>query len=204
MVEWNIRPRGRSCALCGKPFEDKQACVSALKEVEGGGFERVDCCAACWKQMPREWQPFSLWEGAFEAPPPAEVKAEPVKKETAEDLLRKLLLLDDPSMRNVAYVLAVMLERGKQIVERDVKTLEDGSLLRIYEHRKSGDSFLVVDPRLRLDQLGDVQRQVIELLSGTHTLEEAVPQAGATPPEGEAPAPEPTPPESEPPAGTEA
>ncbi|MBO4286547.1 MAG: hypothetical protein J5985_00075 [Kiritimatiellae bacterium] len=183
MVDWNIRPRGRSCSVCGKPFEDKQPCVSALKEVEGGGFERVDCCAACWKQTPREWQPFSLWEGEFEAPPPAEAKVEPVKKETAEDLLRKLLLLDDPSMRNVAYVLAVMLERGKQIVERDVKTLEDGSLLRIYEHRKSGDSFLVVDPRLRLDQLGDVQRQVIELLSGTHTLEAAAPETNPPPSE---------------------
>ena len=168
--EWNIRPRGHVCALCGQPFTDKQACVSVLKEIEGG-YERLDCCADCWRQTPRDWEPFSVWEGEYNAPSPAAVKAEPVKKETAEELLRKLIALDDPAMRNVVYVLAVMLERGKQLVERDAKPHESGGILRIYEHTKSGDTFIVLDPRLRLDQLGEVQNQVVALLSGTETLQ---------------------------------
>ena len=190
MVEWNIRPRGHVCSICEKKFEDKQPCVSVLRETETGGYEGMDCCAPCWKGMTRDWTPFSVWEGEYEAPPPPQQKAEPVKKDTAESLLRRLVLLDDPAMRNVIYVLAVMLERAKQLVERDAKPREDGTILRVYEHRKSGDSFLVIDPRLRLDRLGDVQQQVIELLSGTHTLtsENATPPA----PDGEnaAPAPE--------------
>ena len=68
-------------------------------------------------------------------------------------------------------VLAVMLERGKQLVERDAKPHESGGILRIYEHKKSGDTFIVLDPRLRLDQLGEVQNQVVALLSGTETLQ---------------------------------
>lgn len=167
--EWNIRPRGKACAICGQPFADKQPCVSALRETQEG-YERMDCCAPCWKGMSRDWEPFSIWEGEFEAPAPTAQKVEPVKKETAESLLRKLITLDDPAMRNAVYVLAVMLERGKQLVERDAKPQEDGTILRIYEQKKSGDSFIVLDPRLRLDQLGDVQRQVVSLLSGTEAL----------------------------------
>jgi hypothetical protein len=59
-----------------------------------------------------------------------------------------------------------MLERAKQLVERDTKPHESGGILRIYEHRKSGDSFVILDPRLRLDQLAPVQEQVIAILSG--------------------------------------
>jgi hypothetical protein len=175
--EWNIRPRGRVCAVCGKPFADKQPCVSALRETPDG-YERMDCCASCWKGTPRDWEPFSVWEGEFEAPAPSAQKAEPVKKETAEGLLRKLITLDDPAMRNAVYVLAVMLERGKQLVERDAKPQEDGTILRVYEQKKTGDSFIVLDPRLRLDQLGDVQRQVVALLSGTEALETGEAAAG--------------------------
>lgn len=170
--EWNIRPRGHVCAVCQTPFVDKQPCVSVLRETEEG-YERFDCCLKCWKETPRDWEPFSIWEGNYEAPAPVEAKKEPVKKETAEELLRKLLTLDDPAMQNVVYVLAVMLERSKQLVERDAKPHPSGGILRIYEHKKSGDTFIVLDPHLRLDELGEVQRQVVALLSGTETLAEA-------------------------------
>jgi hypothetical protein len=70
------------------------------------------------------------------------------------------------------YVLAVMLERSKILVERDTKELDDGSIRRIYEDRKQGDTFVILDPRLRLENLADVQQQVVALLSGTKTLGE--------------------------------
>jgi hypothetical protein len=172
MADWNIRPRGRVCSLCGKSFEDKQQCVSALRELETGGFDRVDSCRSCWDVMERDWKPFSLWEGAFEAPQ-TQVREEPVKKDDAEDIFRKLLALEDPSQRNVVYILAVMLERSKRLVERASKLCDDGNFVRIYEHRKTGDTFMVVDPRLNLDALGQVQREVIDLLSGIKTLQDA-------------------------------
>lgn len=167
--EWNIRSRGHVCHVCQKKFSDKQLCVSALR-VSEEGFDRMDCCQPCWKAALRDWEPFSLWEGAYEIPVVV-VKEEPVKKDTAEMLLRHLVALEDPAMQNVVYVLAVMLERGKQLVERDAKPHESGGILRIYEHRKTGDSFVVLDPRLRLDQIGEVQRQVVALLSGTGHLQ---------------------------------
>ncbi len=167
--EWNIRPRGHVCSICAQPFADKKPCVSVLRE-NGDTYERLDCCVECWTGTARDWEPFSVWEGEYEAPVPSAAKTEHLKKETAESLLRRLITLEDPAMSNVVYVLAVMLERGKQLVERDAKPHESGGILRVYEQKKSGDTFVVLDPRLRLDQLGEVQRQVVALLSGTHTL----------------------------------
>jgi len=101
-----------------------------------------------------------------------EEKKEPLKKEDAGELLRQLVTLDDPAMKNVVYVLAVMLERSKILVERDAKELEDGKIRRVYEDRKQGDTFVILDPRLRLENLAEVQGQVVALLSGTKTLGE--------------------------------
>ena len=75
-------------------------------------------------------------------------------------------------MKNVVYVLAVMLERSKILVERDAREQPDHTIIRIYEHRKTGESFIVLDPRLRLENLAEVQQQVVALLSGPKTLGE--------------------------------
>lgn len=178
--EWNIRCRSNTCAVCGKAFQDKEICMSALKAVTEG-YERVDTCLACWKTTQRDWEPFSAWETEYIAPV-SSVRVEHVKKENAEALLRRLIALEDPEMQNVVYVLAVMLERGKQLVERDARPHENG-ILRVYEHKNSGDTFVVLDPRLRLDQIGGVQQQVVSLLSGTHHLSEQPAAAPAVSPE---------------------
>ena len=187
--EWNIRSRGHICSLCQKPLVDKAPVVSVLREVKDG-YERFDCHPECWKTSERDWEPFSLWDGVYLAPVKEERK-EPLKKEDAGELLRQLVTMDDPSMKNVVYVLAVMLERSKILVERDAKALEDGSIRRVYEDRKQGDTFVILDPRLRLENLAEVQQQVVALLSGTKTLGEVATEEDEAAPSaetGEAPA----------------
>ena len=171
--EWNIRARGHVCTICQKPLVDKAIVFSALREV-ANGYERYDCHPECWKAMSRDWEPFSFWDSVYFAPV-REEKKEPLKKEDAGELLRQLVTLDDPAMKNVVYVLAVMLERAKILVERDAKEVGDGAvreIRRVYEDRKQGDTFVILDPRLRLENLAEVQRQVVALLSGTKTLGE--------------------------------
>jgi hypothetical protein len=65
-----------------------------------------------------------------------------------------------------------MLERSKILVERDAHPQEDETIIRVYENKKTGESFVVLDPRLRLENLAEVQQQVVALLSGTKTLGE--------------------------------
>jgi hypothetical protein len=167
--EWNIRSRGHVCSICEKPLVNKAPVVSILHEL-ADGYERLDCHPECWKTAPRDWE-LSSWEGVYSAPPPSD-KKETLKKETADELLRHLISLDDPAMKNVVYVLAVMLERSKILVERDAKEQPDRTIIRIYEHRRTGESFIVLDPRIRLENLNDVQTEVVALLSGTKTLGE--------------------------------
>ena len=168
--DWNIRSRGHVCSLCQKPLADNSPVVSALKETEGG-YERLDCHPECWKAAERDWTPFSQWDGVYRLPK-KETKKEALKKEEAGELLRKLIALDDAAMKNVVYVLAVMLERSKILVERDAKHLDDGTIRRVYEDRNQGDTFVILDPRLRLENIAEVQQEVVGLLSGTKTLGE--------------------------------
>lgn len=182
--EWNIRSRGHVCTLCEKPLVDKTPVVSALRETPGG-YERFDCHPECWKTAERDWAPFSQWDGVYFAPV-REVKKEALKKEDAGELIRKLITLDDPAMKNVVYVLAVMLERSKILVERDAKEQPDGTIRRVYEDRKNGDTFVILDPRIRLENLAEVQSQVVALLSGTKTLGEVAQEEDAVPEEANA------------------
>lgn len=168
--EWNLRSRGHVCSVCQKPLVDRTPIVSVLKETDAG-YDRLDCHPECWKAEKRDWAPFSIWDGVYMAPQ-KEVKEEPLKKEDAGELLRHLMTLEDPAMKNVIYVLAVMLERSKILVERDRKDMEDGTIRRVYEDRKNGDTLVILDPRLRLENLAEVQSQVVALLSGTKTLGE--------------------------------
>ena len=176
---WNIRSRGHVCSFCQKPLVDRAPVVSALRETTDG-YERFDCHPECWKASERDWEPFSQWDGVYFAPVKEE-KKEALKKEDAGEILRQLVTLDDPAMKNVVYVLAVLLERSKILVERDTKEQPGGELKRVYEDRKNGDTFVILDPRIRLENLAEVQGQVVALLSGTKTLGEVAKEEEGAP-----------------------
>lgn len=160
--EWDIKPRASMCGKCQAPFADHQEYMSRL--IYGSaGYERLDCCVTCWSETDRVPQAVSVWRGVFEMPPPAPPEA--LKKETAESLLRALIAKNDPANGNVMFILAVMLERRRMLVERDVNKQADGKLVRVYEHRKTGDTFIITDPQLRLDQIEHVQAEVMAMLA---------------------------------------
>ena len=159
--EWNIRARSDTCKGCQKPFADLEPFFSRLS-FEEADYVRSDYCDACWKLPASREHAQSTWKSVFKVPPPP--APEPLKKETAEALLRELMAGNDPSRRNAIYILAVMLERRRVLAERDVQVREDGVKIRVYEHRGTGESFTVPDPGLKLTELEHVQREVLELL----------------------------------------
>jgi len=188
--DWNIQARARTCAACGKPFADKDAYHTVLFE-ENRELRRSDICGACWQQQAgsgaRDRQGFiSYWQGVFEAPP---LVADPIQKDTAESLLRKLVELNDPSHVPAGYILAVMLERKRVLKVRE-QIVRDGKRVFIYEQSKTGDLFSITDPNLQLSQLEQVQRDVAALLE--HGLNPSPTENAGTPPAGEQAASEPT------------
>src|SRR5262249_2663301 len=119
----------------------------------------------------------SYWHGTYEAPPPP---ADPIQKETAESLLRKLIELNDRQYIPAAYILAVMLERKRVLKVKEQLLREEGRFF-IYEHPKTGEAFTIPDPKLQLNQLDSVQHDVAALLE--HGLNPPAPSAAAAPAE---------------------
>jgi hypothetical protein len=181
MTEWNIQSRAQACEACGKSFVDKEIYHTLLFD-ERADFRRSDICAECWQKQysegARDRKGFvSYWHGVFEAPAP---RAEPIKKETAETLLRKLIELNDPRYVPAAYILAVMLER-KRLFKVKEQLMRESQRVFIYEQPGTGDVFTILDPNLQLDQLEAVQRDVAALLEHGLNPPAPAPAADQTP-----------------------
>jgi hypothetical protein len=78
--------------------------------------------------------------------------------------LRRLVSEDLPEHMNARYVLAILLERKRTLKQVDIRETAEDKIL-IYEHVKTGEAFLIPDPRLRLDQLEAVQQEIYSLLA---------------------------------------
>lgn len=178
---WNIRTRSPACSHSGKPFTDGDALVTVLIEDETTGeLVRRDYSLAVWKEVePTLSAPFSFWRTEFTATK-AEARPEIAAKETAEDLLRRLVAEDSITTENTRYILAVMLERKKQLKQTGTRETEDATFL-VYEHGKTGEVYIIRDPELKLDQIESVQTEVSRLLSGEGSESAAEsPPAGVT------------------------
>jgi hypothetical protein len=161
---WHIRSRARACAATERPFEDGEPIVTALfADPESSGYVRKDFALEAWQARgDDDAKPFSFWKAVFHATTVDE-KPDAFKKESPEDLLRRLVEEEEDHTENVRYILAVMLERKKVLRETDTQRTPSG-IIRVYEHRKLGDVFIVRDPNLPLDQIDQVQDEIFSLL----------------------------------------
>ena len=225
MIEWNLRSRSHTCHKCADAFADGAQCFSTVgdftaplvqellaekiaaqaddaKTVKAPDYVRLDFCAGCWDVVrSADW--ISAWHSPYTAPEPP--TPEPLPRETAESLLHKLLE-DENSGENtsVIFILAVMLERKKVLIERNVRRSKDGTIVRVYEHKKTGEVMLITDPDLQLDEIPGVQQLVKNLLEAptspqpetpfsqenmeaaeTDPLSADVPEVAGQPPEAE-------------------
>jgi hypothetical protein len=64
-----------------------------------------------------------------------------------------------------------MLERRKLLRETDSQRTPDG-ILRVYEHRKTGEVYLIRDPNIPLAQVESFQNEVIVLLENNGRMPE--------------------------------
>lgn len=164
---WQIKSRARSCSVTGKTFEDGESYYAAIfPDPESSGYLRRDFSEQAWHDRSLDAdEPFSFWRGKYEIAP-AEPKSEVMEKDDAESLFRRMVEEDLPHTENARFILAAMLERKKQLKETDTQRLPTG-ILRVYEHRKSGDVFIVRDPEIDLEQVEAIQQEVSDLLDSS-------------------------------------
>jgi hypothetical protein len=156
--EWEIKSRARCCARTGKPFEEGEYFYTLLFR-DGDGFRREDISEKAWAERNENIEPFSFWRSRYEAPTPT--PAEPLPKDDAESLLRRLIAEGDPASENARYILALMLERKR--VLRPVESSETSLL--VYEHAGTGESIVLANPDLSLEALSAIQNEVYDMLA---------------------------------------
>ena len=158
--EWAIRHRADFCAVTHRPFVPGEYFYTLLYH-DANGYRREDLSEEAWRNRNENIQPFSFWKSRYEPLPPK--AAEPVAKENAEQLFRRLMASDNPPA-NACYVLAAMLERKRVLKQVKTESRNRGRRVLIYEQGTTGDVFVVPDPQLHLDELETVQNEVAQLL----------------------------------------
>ena len=156
-ADWEIKSRAHQCSRTGREFAEGEFFYTILVR-EGEGFLREDMSEEAWNERNENIQPFSFWRSKYE--PPAPPPAEPLPRDDAEGLLRRLIQENDPAYSNVRYILALMLERKRVI--RPLESLDDDML--VYEHLATGETFVLANPKLSLERIPEVQREVSALL----------------------------------------
>ena len=176
---WHVRSRSRECAASGRSFTDGETIVTALfPDPESSGYLRRDYSPEAWNELPDDAEkPFSFWKTTFTAPS-GNAGEDPMEKLSPEEILARLVEEDQEHTENTRYILAVMLERQKLLRETDSQRTPSG-ILRVYEHRKTGEVYLIRDPDIPLDRVEAVQSEVVVLLENNGRLPE--PAAGETP-----------------------
>lgn len=181
-MNWNIQTRSRLCSRCQNGFLEKQAYQTTLFIQADGSYWREDVCMNCKSNSPssEDKGPFvSQWQGVFQTSALA-LQNKVLERDEVEEVLRKIVELNDPRYVKVMYILAVMLERKRVLKAKDVYYKND-SRFTIYEHSKTGDVFAIEDPRLEINQLEDVQREVCAILEkGLDLEDEVLPKAAFT------------------------
>lgn len=171
---WHVRSRSRECASTQRAFTDGEIIVTALfPDPESSGYLRRDYCLDAWKNLPNDTEkPFSFWKTKFSAPTSNESK-DPVEKLSAEEILVRLVQEDEDHTENTRYILAVMLERQKILRETDSQRTPNG-ILRVYEHRKTSEIYLIRDPDIPLSEVEAVQNEVFILLENNGRTPEPI------------------------------
>jgi hypothetical protein len=159
--EWAIKHRADSCAVTQRPFVPGEYFYTLLY-YGADGYRREDLSEEAWQNRNENIRPFSFWKSRYETF--SQKPIEPVPKESAEQLFRRLIASDSPPA-NACYVLAAMLERKRVLKQVKTEQTPNGRVL-IYEQGSTGDVFVVPDPQLRLDELENVQHEVAELIRG--------------------------------------
>lgn len=179
LQQWNIRSRSHHCAVTERPFEDGEVFHTAIYfDPDLNEYARRDICAEAWPAEKEARKPIAAWRTLYQKVE-AEAKPEIAPKASAQELLQRFIEEGDPKTENARYILALMLERKRQLVQTAEKEI-DGNKMLFYENKKTGEVFIVRDPELRLDEVAQIQEEVATILAFGGPAVEAAKAVGVT------------------------
>jgi len=166
MRNWEIRSRNRNCSGCQAPFRVGQI-YHCLLDFGGDEPRREDFCQRCWEEKAlstkKKGRDRAYWRATFKKLYQP-VEDERIKKDMVQRLFEKYIRSELPEHVNLCYILALLQERKKIFIPRKRTRDHRGDEVVVYERRDSGETYMVRDPGLSLDQAEAVEKQIQNLI----------------------------------------
>ncbi len=157
------RPLGR-CAVSGQPIAPDEKFMAALRETVAG-FERVDVSTPAWAAFDRK-DVVAFWQTTM---PRHEQKRKLfVDDEVLCQLFERLADATEPAKLNFRFVLGLILMRKRMLIYETTRHEgEAGNDRELWTVRFKGkeDGLDLLNPKLTEEQVGEVSRQLGEILN---------------------------------------
>jgi hypothetical protein len=158
VMDYQIQPNSRRCAVTGRELQVGERFFSALVEEERK-FVRKDYCKEAWQGPPQG--AVSFWTGRVLA---ANEKAKPrFDDDLLEDCFQRLEGQTEPGRINFRYVVALLLMRRRRF-RFENSVVESGVEKMLLRCLRTGARLEVVNPRLSDEEMAQVQEEVFNVL----------------------------------------
>ena len=152
------RPQGK-CMLCEQPIPPEQKFMAALVDLPAG-FQRIDCCEACWPKRERK-DIIAFWQTAMH-------KTEQKKRLFVDDavlceLFERLADVEEPAKVNFRFVLGLILMRKRLLVYESTRVEGEKELWAVRMRGKQ-EMLDLLNPKLGEEQVMEVSQQLGQIL----------------------------------------
>lgn len=169
LVKFEIPPRMRRCCLGNEDFLPGMEYISLLEEGKDEKYFRKDFCQPCWKEASLlaldQISGYVHWKSQVPLKTPGNGKQ--MKREfKALELLREIIANGDEEEESQAFVLALLLVRGKKIQLKQEITEDGKGQILLYEVAETEEMLAVKKVNLSAIQTVRLQ-QILALKLGS-------------------------------------
>jgi hypothetical protein len=158
MMEYQIQPNTRRCALSGRELRPGEKFYSVLLE-ESGRLVRQDFSSEAWQGPPHG--SFGFWAGRI--PVGEEDRRAPVNLEVLMDCLERLEGESEPARVNFRYIVALLLLRRKRLRFEHAR-MEGEQEVLLLQCVRTRNTYRVLNPGLSEEEMTAVQEEVFKVL----------------------------------------
>jgi hypothetical protein len=133
MADWKLKKRTAGCARCERAFLDEEPFFSVLS-IDAAELQRADVCRACFPGMQvQAAEAWIFWRSRHRL----EKRRFAVDFEALEGLFLALEGRAEPALRELRYLLALLLMRKKRLKLVKTARREDGEAMLLRRPRRT-------------------------------------------------------------------
>ena len=160
MAEWNIATRMPECGTCGRTFPEGERHVSALS-LQGEDLRRLDSCENCFRPDPAREDLF-YW---FTRTRAGRRRGLEFDLPTLEQLFLRLEGRSEKRIRELRYVLCLILMRKRRLKLQRVERGEEGEALILRRPRRD-ETWRVFVFDFSAERLEGLHQELLQVFEG--------------------------------------